>query len=90
VEGATRQAREAAAAIERRSQRLTFKLWVWMLVVNVVSAAAIVSSYSLWQQHSAGDREAATQWRDLTHQFQGLTAAKQKQINQLLYGTPSR
>jgi hypothetical protein len=90
VEGAISQAREAAAVIERRSQHLTFKLWVWMLAVNVVVAAVIVSSYSLWQQHSAGDKEAATRWRELTRQFQGLTPARQKQINQLLYGTPSR
>ena len=84
-QGCLEKAREAAAAIERRSQRLTAKLWVGMVLVCLGAAAVSVSCYSLWQHLYGEDRAAA-----LLSRYQQLPPAKQRQVDQLLYGIPSR
>jgi hypothetical protein len=87
-QGAITRAREAGAELKERSQRITGRLWVILIITSLSTGA--LSAYGclrMWPRLSE-DRAAAGEWRTLQGQFQRLNAAQQRKINQLLFSNP--
>jgi hypothetical protein len=89
-ERAITRAKEAGAELKDRSQRITARLWVVLMIASLSTGA--LSAYGclrMWPRLSE-DRAAAAQWRTLQSQFQRLTPTQQRKVNQLLDSNPKR
>ncbi len=88
--GAITRATQAGAELKERSQRITAKLWVVLMVASLSTGALSAYECLRMQPRFSEDREAAAQWRTLQSQFQRLTPTQQHKINQLLDSNPKR